>query len=84
MKAIQPDKFKHDVYGYIITALLSLVINPFFAFGICILVGISKEVIWDKALGKGQFEWADMVWTWAGGLMALLPQIMYLIKNLLI
>jgi len=29
---------------------------------------------------KGQFEFADVVWTWIGGLMALAPQIMYLIK----
>jgi len=80
MEAISIDKFKHDIAGYLITALLSLVINPFISFGICILVGIGKEVVWDKWFKKGQFEYADMFWTWKGGVFALLPQIMYLIE----
>ena len=79
MKAIQPDKFNHLLAGYVIVYAISF-INPFVALFLCFVAGIGKEVIWDKALGKGQYEIADMVWTWAGGLMALLPQIMYLLK----
>jgi hypothetical protein len=79
MLTVQPDKFNHLLAGYAIVYSISF-INPLLAIFLCFVAGIGKEVIWDKALGKGQFEWADMVWTWVGGLMALLPQITYLIK----
>jgi len=79
MELQQNDKFKHMIAGYLIVALLSW-FNPFVGFLVCLVVGYSKEVLWDKKLKKGQYEIADMVWTWIGGLMALVPQVMYLIK----
>lgn len=81
MKQVEIDKQKHLIYGYLIVAVLSLFINPLIAFAVCFIVGICKEVIWDKWLGKGQFEYADMYYTWFGGIMALLPQIMYMLKS---
>ena len=79
MLTVQPDKFNHLLAGYAIVYSISF-INPILALFLCFVIGIGKEVIWDKALGKGQYEIADMVWTWAGGLMAFVPQIMYLLK----
>ena len=80
MLTVQPDKFNHLLAGYAIVYAISF-INPLLAAFLCFIIGIGKEVIWDKALGKGQFEIAEMVWTWAGGLMALLPQFIHFIKK---
>jgi hypothetical protein len=73
MEAIQPDKFKHLMAGYSIVYFISF-INPFLALLLCFVAGVGKEVVWDKALKRGQFEMADMYWTFAGGLMAFVPQ----------
>lgn len=68
------DKIKHIIAGVIIGLITALLIRLFWIRDLMILggvvamlVGIGKEVIWDKLLGKGTPEFADaFATTWAG------------------
>jgi hypothetical protein len=74
-KLFAPDKRKHFYYGMLI-ALATIILFLPFPFSIPVLgtisagiVGIGKEVIYDKKMGKGQFEWLDFVATMNGGIV---------------
>lgn len=60
MNKIPTDKLLH----FLISALLTFVLNCFlpisWAVGTAIVIGVLKEVVWDKLLKKGTFELEDM------------------------
>lgn len=70
---IRKDKKKHFVAGFavaLITALFLISIKepisilPLISAG---FVGVLKEVVYDKLMGRGDVEFADFTWTLAGG-----------------
>ena len=69
------DLLQHFTYG---TLIAFFVINSFvtigvwYGFGICVAIAVGKEVIWDKWMKKGTFDWLDMVFTIAPAVMILL------------
>lgn len=70
------DYIKHMIAGFLISGLTAFVIHIWscelmilsavVAFG----VGVAKELIWDKLLGRGTFEWKDIYFTCWGGALA--------------
>jgi hypothetical protein len=79
---IREDHFKHLIAGYGITlissAMLVQVIGSLWAtslgISIGILVGIAKELVYDKWMERGTPELSDVYWTTAGSFTAGLPQ----------
>ena len=66
----QQDKQKHFIAGLLVFGFFHFVFPP--VAGIApLLVGIAKEVIWDKMLGKGTPDKWDAVVTGLPGLLAL-------------
>lgn len=77
---IKKDKLKHIIISSIGTILLflglllffnkttSLITSPIIMF----LIGLFKEVIYDKLLGKGKFEWLDIVSNIIGILLSII------------
>lgn len=61
--------WKHVWAGILIVVISGVIINPFsnpwiscpVGFLLGIVAGFSKEFIWDKALGKGVFNWQDII-----------------------
>jgi hypothetical protein len=57
---------KHAVYSFLIVFVLATLISffnsnlMFIALIAGLLAGLFKEVIWDKLLGKGTFDWKDL------------------------
>jgi hypothetical protein len=72
------DKLYHLVAGHLIFGWVWLFFqsNNLIAYIIplcaVIICAVGKEVVWDKMLGYGEFEWADIVWGITGGVIALL------------
>ena len=66
------DKLLHFICGTYIYLIASVLLTPMLSIVLVIIAGFAKEFIWDKWLGKGTFEWMDIVYTIAGGLMALI------------
>lgn len=62
------DKLLHLVGGVYLYLLLSIIIDSSLACGITIIIGIGKEVVWDKRLGKGTPEILDTAMTSIGAL----------------
>jgi hypothetical protein len=79
---IRQDHFKHLVAGYgialISSALLVQVICSLWAaslaMSIGVLVGIAKELVYDKWMDRGTPELSDVYWTTTGSFAAVLPQ----------
>lgn len=72
---IQTDKVLHYSCGVLITGvtekvMLKLTHRPFLSKTVALSVGLTiggaKELIWDKAWGRGQASWGDFNWTAAG------------------
>lgn len=55
------DGCKHIVLSAIIVAVLALVFPNWMAFVIGLIIGLVKEFVYDKFLGKGTFEKKDMI-----------------------
>lgn len=79
MKGI--DKIYHLVAGFLIALIFGL-INPVFGLGMAVLVGLLKDVIWDKFLKKGTFEVLDIFFTGVGGVIGMVVAI--ILTNLLL
>ena len=62
------DYVKHFIAGLAIVLIFSF--NPFWGLILANIIGIAKEVVWDKILGKGTFEWEDMAYTSWGSCIA--------------
>ena len=72
------DLLQHFIVGSILgfVAINTTVgIGVWWGFGLCVLVAAAKEVVWDKMLGKGTFDWLDMAYT-------ILPALMFLLTSL--
>lgn len=54
------DKIKHILISTAIAIVIYLFVG-FWAFPITLLIGLSKELIWDKWMKRGQFEWGDLI-----------------------
>ncbi len=72
MKRIEKDKLLHFICGTYIYLIASVLLTPILSIGLVIIAGFAKEFIWDRWLGKGAFEWMDIVYTIVGGLMAMI------------
>lgn len=65
---IPEDKVLHFCAGIGIAVLmLAIGGTPLIGFIASVIVGVAKEVIWDKALGRGQLDWWDAAATAMGG-----------------
>jgi uncharacterized membrane protein YjjP (DUF1212 family) len=66
------DKLMHLTVGMVLCGLLSLFIQPFFAFGLTFVAGISKELIDRYAVPNGIFDVYDLAVTIIGALFILI------------
>ena len=66
------DYQKHFLAGFIIAIIFTVLFNPFWGVFMGNLAGIAKEVVWDKGLKKGTFEWEDMAYTGWGACFSVL------------
>ena len=71
MKLPNKDKLLHFICGTYIYLIASVLLTPMLSIVLVILAGFAKEFIWDKWLNKGTFEWMDIIYTIAGGIMAM-------------
>jgi hypothetical protein len=67
------DKLKHFLYGTVISFVL-ININPYYGFGLAVLIFGAKEIIYDKLMKKGNCEFMDFVY-------GLIPAILLLITK---
>lgn len=58
---IRKDDLLHILFSVIIMTVLKLLLPWWIAALLTILIGILKELIWDKWLKKGTPEWRDIV-----------------------
>ena len=63
------DKIYHLIAGMIITLAIGI-IDPIVGFIASVVAGLVKEVIYDKLMKKGTFEWMDFAFTCIGGGLA--------------
>lgn len=69
---IEKDKLLHLVAGIYIYLLARLIFPQDISYAIVIVVAILKEVVYDKALGKGSPEVLDVIYTIYGALSMLI------------
>ena len=72
MKLPAYDKLLHFIAGTYIYLVLAIFLHPALALLGVAIIGVGKELIWDKYMGKGCLEIKDFIYTFAGGLMSLL------------
>jgi len=58
---IKFDKWKHLVFGFMF--MWFPILLEFYGFLIALTFAIGKEVIHDKIMKKGNFEWLDFAYT---------------------
>ena len=56
---MKADKLLHFFFGTLI-AFGAININLYYGFAIAILISVGKEVVYDKLMKKGTFDWWDM------------------------
>ena len=56
------DKQNHLMVGYILASILIPTFGWWGALAV-VIAAAGKELIWDLALGKGNAEWADFLYT---------------------
>lgn len=62
------DKVAHAVVGVLIAVVVMIAGGtPIMAAAGAIVIGVGKELVWDKALGRGVPDWLDAVATAGGG-----------------
>ena len=72
MKLPNKDKLLHLIAGTYIYLIASVLLTPMLSILLVIIAGFAKEFIWDRWLGKGAFEWMDIVYTLIGCAIAIL------------
>ena len=72
MKLPNKDKLLHFICGTYIYLIASVLLTPILSIGLVIIAGFAKEFIWDRWLGKGTFEWMDIIYTVSGGICVLI------------
>ena len=66
------DKLLHFIAGTYIYLTASVLLTPMLSIVLVIIAGFAKEFIWDRWLGKGTFEWMDIIYTITGGVVAMM------------
>ena len=66
------DKKIHLIGSFAVCYLLSLIIVTWQAALVTLILGVAKELIYDKLMGKGTPEWADFAADAAGIIIALI------------
>ena len=72
MRLPNKDKLLHFICGTYIYLIASVLLTPMLSVMLVIIAGFAKEFIWDRWLGKGTFEWMDIVYTVSGGICVLI------------
>ena len=72
MNRIQKDKLLHFICGTYIYLIASVLLTPMLSILLVIIAGFAKGFIYLGYGYKGTFEWMDIVYTIAGGIMALI------------
>ena len=72
MNRIQKDKLLHFTCGTYIYLIASVLLTPMLSVMLVVIAGFAKEFIWDRWLGKGTFEWMDIIYTITGGVVAMI------------
>ena len=72
MKLPNKDKLLHFICGTYIYLIASVLLTPMLSVMLVIIAGFAKEFVWDKWLGKGTFEWMDIIYTITGGVVAMI------------
>ena len=72
MKLPNKDKLLHFICGTYIYLIASVLLTTMLSILLVIIAGFAKEFIWDRWLGKGTFEWMDIVYTITGGVVAMI------------
>lgn len=55
------DGLLHIICSTVLVSLLDLILPLIFSIIITLLIGIGKEVVWDKMLGKGTYDKKDII-----------------------
>lgn len=66
------DGILHFLISFALCALLANYVNIGLAFFIPVFIGFGKEILWDAWMGRGQFQWKDLLCDIAGSLAAAL------------
>lgn len=61
IEKIRKDDLLHILFSVIVMTVLKLLLSWWIAALITLIVGILKELVWDKILKKGTPEWRDLV-----------------------
>ena len=62
-KGIERDKLAHFFASYFVLTFLSLILSDLWTILIVLSIAIYKDVINDLYLGKGKFEWLDLLFS---------------------
>lgn len=73
MDKVRTDLMLHFLYGSMIAFFL-ININLWYGFGIAVLISVLKEVVYDKLMKKGTFDWLDLAFGIAPAVMLLLTR----------
>jgi len=71
LNKIPNDKLLHFFYGTILSFVGFLLLGDI-ALVVVAAIAAAKELIWDKAMGKGNCEIADFIYTTAPAIMMLI------------
>ena len=71
LNKIPNDKLLHFFYGTILSFVGFLLLGDI-ALVVVAAIAAAKELIWDKAIGKGNCEIADFIYTTAPAIMMLI------------
>ncbi len=68
----QKDKQKHFNSGLVLSLVFALIFVNYYpiawAIGVALFAGLLKDIVWDKWMEQGNFEWWDIVFTAAGAI----------------
>lgn len=76
-KHVDRNAVAHFGASFAIVVLLSTVLPILGAAIVSLFVGLYKEYVWDKKLGRGQFDYWDLLFDWIGIFVAVVA--MYII-----
>lgn len=68
---MKTDKLLHILAGYAITLTLGLWIHPAYAFGLGVIAGAIKEIVWDGLMKRGTVDFWDGMATMLGSFVAM-------------
>ena len=54
------DKFLHFAVSAVLVVVFFCFLPVGFAMAASMLVGVAKEIVWDRWMGRGTFSWDDL------------------------